>query len=500
MTTTTRPFLAKGTGAKIADRFRRQIRFRQHPGEWINDTLGERIWSKQYEIGESVVANRYTAVQSCHDVGKSYIASRLAAWWLGVHPVGEAFVVTTAPTAAQVRTILWREIARAHKKADLPGNITSGQVPEWKVDGEILAYGRKPADYDQAAFQGIHAKYVLVILDEACGIPKSLYEAADSLATNVNARVLAIGNPDNPSSYFKLVCDSLSKEGRGWNTINISAWDWFAEMDNFPELQPYLISPEWVEERKERWGTESPIYKSKVEGQFPEVSDFALITPAMLEQAHILDLPGRERGSYGLDVARYGGDETVCYRNRGGVVRHEWSLQGSSIPDTADRAIATLKPHVGLAPMAVDTIGLGGGVYDLIKKAGHPVIDFNASHAAGDPKKYVNRRAEAYWGLRELIQANLVDLDHADFDLSAQLLSIEWEIASGGRIQIEDKDAIKRKMRKQKRAMSADDSDSPDRADAVMMAVAGVHTPGETVAIPLGNPGSITEDLIDKPM
>jgi hypothetical protein len=129
------------------------------PVGWVRDRLREHLWSKQAEIASSVVGHRYTAVQSCHDAGKSFLAARLTAWWLDVHPAGEAFVVTTAPTAPQVSAILWREIGKAHKKGRLTGRITGGSVPEWKLDdGEIIAYGRKPADYDQAAFQGIHAR------------------------------------------------------------------------------------------------------------------------------------------------------------------------------------------------------------------------------------------------------------------------------------------------------------------------------------------------------
>ncbi|WP_262402743.1 hypothetical protein [Actinomadura sp. CNU-125] len=192
--------------------------YRTDPVGWVRDKLGEHLWSKQAEIAQSLVTNRYTAVQSCHDAGKSFTASRLTAWWLDVHPPGEAFVVTTAPTAAQVSAILWREIGKAHKKGRLFGRITGGTVPEWKLaDGEIVAYGRKPADYDQAAFQGIHARYVLVIVDEACGIPRSLFDAVDALATNEAARVLAIGNPDDPASHFSEIC----RPGSGWNIIRI---------------------------------------------------------------------------------------------------------------------------------------------------------------------------------------------------------------------------------------------------------------------------------------
>jgi hypothetical protein len=92
-----------------------------------------------------------------------------------VHPPGEAFVVTTAPTTPQVEAILWRYMGNAHNKA----RAARAHHPRCLVvhRNELVAYGRKPADYDPAAFQGIHARYVLVIIDEAGGVPKSIFDA-----------------------------------------------------------------------------------------------------------------------------------------------------------------------------------------------------------------------------------------------------------------------------------------------------------------------------------
>jgi hypothetical protein len=142
-----------------------------------------------------VVRNRYSAIKASHDVSKSHTVSRLACWWIDVHPPGEAFVVTRAPTTAQVEAILWRYIGNARRKAGLPRRITLDA--KWYIGQELVAYGRKPADYDQAAFQGIHARYV-VIIDEAGGVPKSIFDSVDALATNIEARVVAVGNPDDP--------------------------------------------------------------------------------------------------------------------------------------------------------------------------------------------------------------------------------------------------------------------------------------------------------------
>ena len=88
-------------------------------------------------------------------------------------------ITLTDAQKAQVKAILWRYIGGAHRTANLPGRVTLDA--KWYIGQELVAYGRKPADYDQAAFQGIHARYVLVIIDEAGGVPKSIFDAVDAL-------------------------------------------------------------------------------------------------------------------------------------------------------------------------------------------------------------------------------------------------------------------------------------------------------------------------------
>ena len=82
--------------------------YRTDPTGWALDTLDAHLWSKQREIAESVRDRRYTAVPSCHAAGKSQLAAWICAWWIAVHPMGEAFVVSTAPTDRQVKNVLWR--------------------------------------------------------------------------------------------------------------------------------------------------------------------------------------------------------------------------------------------------------------------------------------------------------------------------------------------------------------------------------------------------------
>jgi hypothetical protein len=248
-------------------------RWRADPVAWVKERLGEFLWSKQQIILESIRDHRRTAVPSAHETGKSFTVARAVCWWLDVHPPGEAFVVTTAPTAPQVRAILWREINRAHRKGALQGRTNQ---TEWWLNEEIVAFGRKPADYNPAAFQGIHARYVLVVLDEACGVPEAIYQAANSLAANEHSRIVAIGNPDDPSSHFAKVC----AVGSGWNVIQVDG----LESPNFTgeqipdELHDLLLSDVYVDEIRNDTGDPtlpyeeqtSPVFLSKVRGKFPE--------------------------------------------------------------------------------------------------------------------------------------------------------------------------------------------------------------------------------------
>lgn len=427
------------------------------PVKWAKDKLGLHLWSLQREIAESVRDVRYTAVPSCHDSGKSFLAAVLVAWFISVHPPGEAFCVTTAPTTAQVEAILWREIGRMHKRGNLEGRLTLDA--KWRLNDQpdgLVAYGRKPSDYDADAFQGIHQRHLLVVLDEANGIPKILWDAVDSIATNEGARVLAIGNPDNPASHFATVC----KPGSGWNTIRING----LKTPNFTnewvpdDVRPLLLSPTWVTERKKRWGVRSPLYISKVLGRFPDVSDETLISPDLIEAAQRATRKKEGWPQYGVDVARFGDDETVIYRNHGGHVRCVYSAYNNRTTKTAGVVMRLLREDGYSASAVVDGVGVGSGVVDHLVEADMPVYDFIGGQAAIDTEKFANSRSEGYWQLRQLFVDYEIDIDPEDDQLAAELGSLLWATDSKGRIQVERKEDYKKRMH----------ASSPDRADAAM--------------------------------
>jgi hypothetical protein len=479
------PALPEGTAdAALRFLFPEPAPYRSDPIGWIEDVLGEHIWSKQEEICQSVADNRYTAVKACHGPGKSFIASRIGTWWINVHKLGDAFLVTTAPSWSQVQSILWREMRRAHRIGRLPGRITlecHWYMGEGRSTEELIAMGRKPSDYDEHAFQGLHARYILIILDEACGIPVSLWTAVKTLMTNDNARVLAIGNPDDPGSEFANVC----KPGSGWNVITIPAFDTpnFTGESIPDDVAESLVTPLWVEDRRKDWGEGSPLWQAKVMAEFPDISDEYLITPAMIQKGIETDLPGIDKGRYGADVARMGVDKTEVYRNRDGVIRFVDSWAMNDTMQTTGKFKDILDKHhpMHVPNFVVDAIGVGAGVFDRLREMGYPVVSFVGGERANRPDKFKNKRAEIYWQFRTDLETGLIDLDPDDEELHAQLQSIKWFTDSSSRIQIESKEDMRERGIK-----------SPDKADACVYST--VNYAG---FIQMAPTGSLASDLLE---
>lgn len=492
------------------------------PAAWGRDKLNEFFWSEQVQILISLAINRYTAVQSCHDSGKSFIAARAAVKWLDQYDDGEAFVVSTAPTSAQVSAILWREISRAHKKGAFKGHITTAGYPQWKVGGELVGYGRKPADYSQSAFQGIHARYVLVIVDEACGVDVNLFNSVDALVTNANARVLAIGNPDDATSHFASIC----KPDSGWNVIRIDglrtpnftqdAVEWLDcphcrqlgiekpllrrlfEEEAIPYTEEYvpedlrdmLLSPLWVEERLHRWvglpapdqtlmeaAMKSSLFVSKVRGLFPDDSAEGVVPLGWVEAAMRRWNDWRDAGSpplsaierhvLGVDIADGGEDSTVISFREGPIVYELRVHRNSDTMETVGFVRASMSSRPG-SHAIIDSIGIGAGVLSRLRELKVSVTGFVASGSAKGLKDhtgeftFTNLRAAAWWRMRELLdpsqpggsQILLPDDDMLRADLTAP----HWRVMSGGSIQIESKDDIRKRLGR-----------STDRGDAVVM-------------------------------
>ena len=143
------------------------------PSGFVQDVLGETIWSVQREILDTVPAHKRTMVPAGFGVGKTHLAARLVVQHVSVRPVGAALAVTTATRFRQVRYQLWPHIRKIVARAGLPGgcDYTQYKVPDLNGVETVVAYGFTAPDNE-----GRYARYttggLLLVVDEAGGISR----------------------------------------------------------------------------------------------------------------------------------------------------------------------------------------------------------------------------------------------------------------------------------------------------------------------------------------
>lgn len=458
-----------------------ELRWRRDPVAWATERAGLELWSKQREILMSLVENPNTAVRSCHSAGKSFTSAIAATWWIDVHPPGTARVVTTAPTSPQVDAILWYEINKLHNKLGLRGHCN---IREWYIGKELVALGRKPPDHKGAAFQGLHAKYLLVIYDEAYGIPQSIWDEGSSMASNRYARQLAIGNPDGPGE-FETVC----RPDSSWHTIHISYRHApaFTGEKVSAHLSDHLISQRWVDERKAKWGEDSALFQSKCEGSFPAAGDpFSVVNHEWAMRCRNLELPMDFPVEAGIDVGA-GGDRTVIRERRGKRAGREAVFVDADPMRTVGLLIEKINEW-GVTKVKVDSTGIGWGLVGRLQElsskhsaTGHftthkaEVVPVNFAEKAspGSERQFLNRRAEIYWTVgRELSRLGQWDLTEVDDDTVHELTASRYEVMdSYGKIKIEPKEHVIKRL-----------GISPDRAEALMLAFYDRHAEAKGIS------------------
>lgn len=454
------------------------------PVFWLRQVLGAEPWSMQCKILDAISVRDRVAVASCHGAGKSWLAARIALWFLNNHC--PSIVITTAPTNRQVKGILWKEIGRAHRDSLYPlgGKCLTNKLT---IDVDWYAWGFTAPDYDPDRFQGFHEENILIIVDEASGVSAAIYDGIDGILSSANAKLLQIGNPTDPQGYFAdsftrskterfhiSVFDTPNLTHFGITLEDIESGAWEAKITG-PLPAPWLVTPEWVRDKYERWGTSSPWWASRVLGKFPEEAEDTLIPMSWIEAAQTRTLEASGRSTLGVDVARKGGDESTCYHAHGPVCRKVFAKQGLMTNETAGRVRLALHEKKA-RPAFIDIVGLGAGVYDILNEYNEPVEEVNFGASAYDTDRFSSLKAELYWRAREMFEAGDIDIDPEDDELAIQANSVRWRVDSKGRIAIESKEEMERRGVK-----------SPDRFEALVYAYAGAPN-ALTGKIDIGQP------------
>lgn len=459
---------------------------REDPVWFARRFLDARPWSKQREVLRALRDHDLVAVRSCNGSGKTFTAALATLWWLCAHD--EATVITTAPSERQVKELLWREIRHLHGKNPelIGGKLASTRL---ELSEKRFAYGFST---DSAArFQGFHSMNILVIVDEAAELREFIFDAIFGCLTSENAKMLMIGNPSSLAGTFY---DAFHKNRSSWKTIHISAFDTPAFLSegvsgfgrastalldvgsvpqsarlggndgelvaSFEAVPAGMATPKWAEMIAAQRGVNSSDYQFRVLGEFPDEADDTLIALRLIESAVGRDFEVDLGGDavMGVDVARYGNNQTVAVVRRGSSVVDMVSFGRSDLMGTTGRVMDLARKH-DVKTIHVDEVGLGAGVVDRARELGSVrTIGVNVGKKASDVNRYLNLRAEIYDGLRQRFADGDISIPD-DSELISQLASLTFSYSSRGQLQIEGKDRIRSSGRQ-----------SPDKADALGLA------------------------------
>jgi phage terminase large subunit len=436
---------------------RRQL-YQALPDKWVQDVSGEVPWAKQCEIMRALVVHPRVAVASANSCGKTYLAARLVVWWLAMYR--PSIVVTTAPTDRQVTEVLWREVRAFAAKAKARGKGLGGRLlltNKWEFAEDHFAIGFSTKDNDPDKFQGFHSPHTLVIADEAAGISEMIFEGITAILKGEHNRLLAIGNPTSLEGWF---FEAFKSEG--WWTDHISALD-TPNLKQNRIVVPGLVTAADVEQGRIDYGEGSPLWQSRILGQFPDRLDDTLIPIAWVEAAGERE-PGRGgEVVVGADFARGGSDSTVF------VARHGMNLfaaEEHNQKNTMEAAglLVQFCKRVGATRLQGDVIGLGSGPMDRVRELmpDLEVVEMGAGSSAWDDANYANLGVEWYSVLAELLRTEKAGGKvFQNKRAISELTSRKREIRSDGRWQLEAKEKVKKRGGR-----------SPDWGDAIAMCYA----------------------------
>jgi phage terminase large subunit len=469
-------------------------RWRNDPVGFARNVLGIELWTAQVAILEAIRDNRNTTVRSGHKCGKSTALAVAALWFYCSFP--RARVVMTAVKASQIDEVIWKEVRRLHREAKIP------------VGGELYALARSglrdAADdrqvwgitaRDGEGLAGISGPNVLVLTDEASGIPDRFFEVlGSSLAgSGGTARKCYISNPTRTTGEFYR---SHTTNAHMFKCLHVSSED--TPNARGTGMIPGLAGREWIAEKRLEYGEDSAAYKVRVLGEFVHDKDGKIISLDLIAAAEAAWDEAPEAGDLqiGIDPAGDGilGDETAIAVRRGGKIVTVLTWRGQTEDAIVAHAMGLLGEHrrravVGTPRIAVDVEGgIGTRVMAKLRVA---IESASASAALVEV-----RGGKKLWG-------------SPDYDMVRDGLwgqAFEW-IKAGGALPADVKlaqdlnaptftaDKNRRYVATDKKALRKILGRSPDRADAVCLAIWGYASvdAGGLEAAPLDRGGDAYE-------
>jgi len=429
-------------------------RYSKKPALFVQEVLGVEPLPYQAEFLEAIASGeRKISIRSGHGTGKSTAASWAMLWYFLMHYPNK--VVVTAPTSSQLFDALFAELKRWIN--ELPEslqnvlNVKSDRVEHMSAQSEMFISARTSRAETPEALAGVHSEHVMLVVDEASGVPEQVFEAAAGSMSGHSATTIMLSNPTRSSGTF---FESQTRMADSWWTRRWSCVD-----------SP-LVSDEFVQEMRERYGEESNAYRIRVLGEFPLADDDTIIPYHLIENATHRDVQIDEESTtvvWGLDVARFGTDKTALCKRQGPVVSEIMAWQGLDLMQTVGRVVAeyeALPPSRQPKQILVDSIGVGSGVVDRLRELGLPVRGVNVAEAPSMGDTYLNLRSELWFKTKAWLEDRSCKLPKNE-KLIAELSSIRYSFTSSGKMKAESKDEMR------KRGLT-----SPDLADALCLTMA----------------------------
>ena len=425
-----------------------------HPVELAEDLLGVRPDPKQAAVLCDLAEHRCVAVRSGHGVGKTLTAAVAVLWWLLFRPFAK--VACTAPTQHQLHDLLWAEISRlVHGSRFASGLLEVTDTRVYRKGMKNIWFAAARTANKPEGLAGRHGDWLLYVVDEASGVPDQTMQVVDGALTTKGARLLMLGNPTRRNGYF---FDAFHKDRAAWRLHHISS-----------EESPW-VDPEYPKAMAAKWGRDSDVYRVRVLGEFPKGEEDTFIGLELVEVAQAREAePEGAVACIGVDVARFGEDETAICIRRGHHVPPLDCRRGQDTQETAGRVLAharrLLEEGAGRVVVCVDDTGVGGGVTDALRgsiaELGLKGITVRACNfgGSGDGKHY-DDAATWWWAeVRDALKEGLAL--PRDEDLAGQLASRKFAVTRRGTIRLESKAEMKRRG-----------LPSPDRADALALTFA----------------------------
>ena len=415
---------------------------------FVEEVIGAEPDNWQREVLRAISANKRVAVRSGHGVGKTAFLCWVGLWFLATHY--KAKIVATAPTSRQLIDILFSELSkwlnRSLLKEIFELQKTSLRLKNCPNEWFLVARTASTPE----SFAGFHADNLLFIVDEASGVSDEIFRVIEGALTGRNNKLLLTSNPTRNAGFFKR---AFYEERELYAVFKVSS------------AETARVDKGFCERLIKTYGAESDVVRVRVLGEFPSQEASGLIALEEVEAAMRREVAASGDLVIGVDVARYGDDESVMSARLGDCILpliiyrkvDLMTLTGRLLHET--KAIMA-KYKKDRADINIDEGGLGAGVVDRLKEISaqerlHMTINgINFGGKASD-KKYKNLVTEMYFTLKERLSGmSLPD----DGELSAQLSTRHYSLTSDDKLIIERKSDYKKRIGR-----------SPDRADAVVL-------------------------------